>query len=89
MSSVKWRPKNFFELASLFRDYGVGMKFYRKTWKYEEPCYYVVKKIKITRNDDDMIRGKAWGDLVWRGKEVSQGVRIRSPYKREWKYLQV
>ena len=41
------RRANFFDLAQQSEDVGVGHKFYRKHWaRYEEPCYYVVTKVK-------------------------------------------
>ena len=49
-AAVRRRPKNFFQLALLFPDLGVGTKFFRKIWTYGEPCYWVVSRVDISRN---------------------------------------
>ncbi|KAL6067599.1 28S ribosomal protein S34, mitochondrial [Balamuthia mandrillaris] len=82
------RGRNLFELAFLFKNYGVGLRFTRKSWQYEEPCYWTISKFQPRRSKNaGLQRGKAWGVLTWRGKTEERVRKIPSPLKREWRFI--
>lgn len=66
---------------------GYGLKLYRNTWRYPEPCYWTITKVKQS------VRGckpKAWGIQTWRGKVVNpdKQKKIPSTFKRTWRILE-
>jgi len=70
-----------------WRDYGVGKRFMRKLWKYPEPCYWTVTKVKPKKIVGYAKRGQVWGRLTWRGVEDPTERVIRGVLKREWRYI--
>ena len=66
--------KNLFEMAGNYRNNGIGLKFWRKSWP--EDCYYTLTRIEL----HDMRHGKAWGIKTWKGITQHEE-EIRSPLK--------
>lgn len=44
------KGKNLFDLAFAFKDFGVGTRFTRASWKYPEPCYWTLTTVRPTKN---------------------------------------
>jgi len=78
------KGKNLFDLVFPYKNYAVGERFTRKSWKYPEPCYWTLTSVRPTKNGPDMKRGKAWGVLTWRGVTEKTPRMIRTPVKRDW-----
>jgi hypothetical protein len=75
--------KNLFEMAGKYKNQGIGLRFYRKTWP--ENTYFTLTRIKF----DDMRHGKAWGILTWEGKTRDKEELIKSALKLgTWKYIE-
>jgi hypothetical protein len=81
------KGKNLFDLLWTFKDFGVGQRFTRKSWKYPEPCYFTVTKVVPTKDLPDIKRAKVWGVLTWRGVEDPGPTKMRCPLKREWRHI--
>eukprot|EP00697_Spironema_sp_BW2_P000828 gnl/Spiro4/1110_TR584_c0_g1_i1.p1 gnl/Spiro4/1110_TR584_c0_g1~~gnl/Spiro4/1110_TR584_c0_g1_i1.p1 ORF type:complete len:209 (+),score=22.29 gnl/Spiro4/1110_TR584_c0_g1_i1:84-710(+) len=77
------KEKNFFQLAALTPNLGVGLRFYRPHWMDGgQTCYWTVKRVEVSHRRAD--RGKAWGILTWHGKEETQSRLMNRLYKRGW-----
>ncbi|KAF9268254.1 hypothetical protein L218DRAFT_918729 [Marasmius fiardii PR-910] len=75
---------NLYEVLSGTPTGGVGKHIYQTRWSHKQipDCYWVVTRTKFKCEGK---HGKAWGKLVWRGKEVStQEERIRGSLKYKW-----
>ncbi|KAI0254356.1 hypothetical protein BJV78DRAFT_1274177 [Lactifluus subvellereus] len=79
------RPANLYQVLSRYAADGVGRRVYQTRWatKGITDCYWIVTRTSLKNNGT---HGKAWGRLVWRGKEVSlREERIRGGLKYTWK----
>lgn len=63
---------------------GYGMKFYRRIWKYPEPCFWTLIKWKPRQGSHSPA---AWGILTWRGVTEDKPRRIPGIFKREWRFI--
>uniref|UniRef100_A0A663F686 Mitochondrial ribosomal protein S34 n=1 Tax=Aquila chrysaetos chrysaetos TaxID=223781 RepID=A0A663F686_AQUCH len=59
-----------FALLCRLPRFGVGRTVTRKSWLWEhdEPCYWVITKVKADYTAENMDHGRAWGYLTFRGK---------------------
>lgn len=72
--TATWKNKN-----------GFGLKMYRSTWRYPEPCYWTITKFKSSAGG----RPKVWGIKTWRGKvENETPKQITCTKKRQWRVLE-
>ncbi|KAK7470951.1 hypothetical protein VKT23_002366 [Stygiomarasmius scandens] len=82
--SLQNNPGNLYQVLSRTPSGGVGKRVYQLRWSEKgiEDCYWVVTQSRFKCEGK---HGKAWGKLVWRGKEVSEKPeRIRGSLKYKW-----
>eukprot|EP01088_Endostelium_zonatum_P020598 TRINITY_DN7672_c0_g1_i1.p1 TRINITY_DN7672_c0_g1~~TRINITY_DN7672_c0_g1_i1.p1 ORF type:complete len:181 (+),score=42.67 TRINITY_DN7672_c0_g1_i1:23-544(+) len=84
--STKYKGHTLYELALSREDLGTGLRFTRKIWKYAEPCYFTLTRIRAKNMDPLLKRGVAWGKLTWRGIEYPEE-KITRGFKRDWRYV--
>ncbi|KAK1231719.1 hypothetical protein PQX77_005151 [Marasmius sp. AFHP31] len=75
---------SLYEILSKTPTGGVGKHVYQTRWSKKQipDSYWVVTRTKFKCEGK---HGKAWGKLVWRGKEVStREERIRGSLKYKW-----
>ncbi|KAI0307358.1 hypothetical protein B0F90DRAFT_1687772 [Multifurca ochricompacta] len=80
------KPANLYQILSRYPVDGIGQRIYQTRWatKGIVDCYWVVTRTSLKKGGT---HGKAWGRLVWRGKEVSpREERIRGGLKYTWKH---
>lgn len=80
-------PRKFFELATMFPNNGIGMKFFRKNWRSQNSYWRITRvKLKVApeKFDDENVHGKAWGVLTWRGQSDGRERPLRGTYKKLW-----
>ncbi|KAH9999360.1 hypothetical protein BJV77DRAFT_1058402 [Russula vinacea] len=80
------RPANLYQVLARYGADGVGQRVYQTRWttKGISDCYWTVTRTTLKKGGT---HGKAWGRLVWRGKEVSpREERIRGGLKYSWKH---
>eukprot|EP00808_Paulinella_micropora_P009121 g83099.t1 len=60
-----------------------GIKFYRKLWKYPEPCYWTLTKYRPAQGNK---KAAAYGVLTWRGQKIKGDTQRKIPgwAKRDW-----
>eukprot|EP00744_Colponema_vietnamica_P006110 GILI01008896.1.p1 GENE.GILI01008896.1~~GILI01008896.1.p1 ORF type:complete len:143 (-),score=20.01 GILI01008896.1:104-532(-) len=76
------RKPNLYALASSLPEYGVGMKFSKKNWKFSD-CYWNITRIRLI----GPFQGQAWGVLHWNGKPQGGETVIHGAQKRgDWVY---
>eukprot|EP01112_Ceratiomyxa_fruticulosa_P005990 TRINITY_DN1678_c0_g1_i2.p1 TRINITY_DN1678_c0_g1~~TRINITY_DN1678_c0_g1_i2.p1 ORF type:complete len:145 (-),score=31.91 TRINITY_DN1678_c0_g1_i2:22-456(-) len=79
---------NLFDLCFTEKDWGVGNKYTRGTWRHwGETCYWTLTRVIIYHQFPRGKRGKAWGVLTWRGVTDGKETQVRSGLKREWKKI--
>jgi len=91
-SAQRRTGSNLFEVVGRLPNYGVGSRVYRASWAEKgyspETHHWVVKRTlmrsKVVENMGELERGKAWGELLWKGQPTGQIKRITSGCKREW-----
>jgi len=79
------KPANLYQVLSRYATDGVGQRVYQTRWtnKGISDCFWIVTRTSLKKGGN---HGKAWGRLVWRGKEVSpREERIRGGLKYSWK----
>ncbi|KAI0269183.1 hypothetical protein BC834DRAFT_865210 [Gloeopeniophorella convolvens] len=79
-------PGNLYQVLARYPKDGVGQHVYQTRWtaKGIEGCYWTVTRTSLK---DGGSHGKAWGRLVWRGKDVSpREERIRGGLKYAWSH---
>ncbi|KAH9963121.1 hypothetical protein BC827DRAFT_1193509 [Russula dissimulans] len=79
------KPANLYQVLSRYAADGVGQRVYQTRWtnKGISDCFWIVTRTSLKKSSN---HGKAWGRLVWRGKEVSpREERIRGGLKYSWK----
>ncbi|THV05449.1 hypothetical protein K435DRAFT_961200 [Dendrothele bispora CBS 962.96] len=77
-------PGNLYQVLSRSPSGGVGKHVHQLRWSQNgiEDCYWIVTRSKFKGEGN---HGRAWGKLVWRGKEVSEKPeRIRGSLKYKW-----
>ncbi|KAI0034101.1 hypothetical protein K488DRAFT_10332, partial [Vararia minispora EC-137] len=83
-SSLSDKGGNLYEVLSRQVHDGIGTTVYQKRWtgKNIVGSYWRVTQVTLK---DRGTRGKAWGRLVWKGKEVNgKDERIRGGLKYTW-----
>ncbi|KAI0284971.1 hypothetical protein BGY98DRAFT_1146929 [Russula aff. rugulosa BPL654] len=84
-SGLSTRSANLYQVLSRYAADGAGQRVHQTRWtnKGFSDCYWVVTRTSLKKGGS---HGKAWGRLVWRGKEVSpREERIRGGLKYSWK----
>ncbi|KAH9977991.1 hypothetical protein BGW80DRAFT_1285270 [Lactifluus volemus] len=84
-SGLTTKPANLFQVLSRYPTDGVGQRVHQTRWTAKRivDCYWVITRTSLK---NDGTHGKAWGRLVWRGKEVSPREElIRGGLKYTWK----
>ncbi|XP_063170861.1 small ribosomal subunit protein mS34 [Candoia aspera] len=78
-----------FMLLSRLRLFGIGRMVTRKSWiwEYDEPCYWVITKVKVDYTAEKMEHGKAWGYLTFRGKTESEVKEIDKVMYHDWRMV--
>ncbi|XP_070811158.1 small ribosomal subunit protein mS34 [Pituophis catenifer annectens] len=78
-----------FMLLSRLRLFGIGRMVTRKSWlwEYDEPCYWVITKIKVDYTAEKMEYGKAWGYLTFRGKPETEEKEIDKVMYHDWRMV--
>lgn len=68
---------------------GVGRTVTRKSWlwAYEEPCYWVITKVKADYTAENMDHGRAWGYLTFRGKTEEEVREINKVMYHDWRMV--
>ncbi|KAH9179912.1 hypothetical protein EDB89DRAFT_1841110 [Lactarius sanguifluus] len=80
------QPANLYQVLSRYPADGIGQRVFQTRWttKGIADCYWVITRTSLKQGGS---HGKAWGRLVWRGKEVSpREERIRGGLKYAWKH---
>ncbi|KAI0003052.1 hypothetical protein BJV74DRAFT_958280 [Russula compacta] len=78
-------PANLYKVLSRYAADGIGQRVHQTRWtnKGISDCYWIVTRTSLKKGGT---HGKAWGRLVWRGKEVSpREEHIRGALKYSWK----
>merc|ERR1711879_84727 len=83
----KARRKNFWDLAYLFNDFGIGMRFIRKIWWNKPETYWKITRVIPTNSNSGTKKGVAYGIYTYLGKSDGKEVRVRSTTKRDWRYV--
>uniref|UniRef100_T1DMC7 28S ribosomal protein S34, mitochondrial n=1 Tax=Crotalus horridus TaxID=35024 RepID=T1DMC7_CROHD len=78
-----------FMLLSRLHLFGIGRMVTRKSWiwEYDEPCYWVITKVKLDYTAEKMEHGKAWGYLTFRGKPENEEKEIDKVMYHDWRMV--
>ncbi|KAF7242919.1 28S ribosomal protein S34, mitochondrial [Varanus komodoensis] len=78
-----------FTLLCRLKLFGLGRMVTRKSWiwQYDEPCYWVITKVKVDYTAEDMDHGKAWGYLTFRGKKEEEVREIDRVMYHDWRVV--
>ncbi|KAJ6657550.1 hypothetical protein lerEdw1_002264 [Lerista edwardsae] len=78
-----------FTLLCRLHHFGIGRMVTRKSWlwEFEEPCYWVITKVKVDYTAENMDHGKAWGYLTFRGKTESEVKEIDKIMYHDWRMV--
>ncbi|TCD62740.1 hypothetical protein EIP91_006465 [Steccherinum ochraceum] len=82
--SLTSRPGSLYTVLSRYSKDGVGQRVHQVRWgsKGIEKCYWEVTRTKLKLGGT---HGRAWGRLVWRGKQISEKEEeIRGGLKYTW-----
>ncbi|XP_061207073.1 small ribosomal subunit protein mS34 [Neopsephotus bourkii] len=68
---------------------GVGRTVTRKSWlwAHDEPCYWVITKVKADYTAENMDHGRAWGYLTFRGKTEEEVREINKVMYHDWRMV--
>merc|ERR1711976_333932 len=86
-SRVLPKRKNFWDLAYLFPDFAVGMRFIRRIWWNKPETYWTVTRVIPVKNNGKYKSGIAYGVFTSKGEEKGKEQRIRSTTKRDWRFV--
>ncbi|XP_060116461.1 small ribosomal subunit protein mS34 isoform X1 [Heteronotia binoei] len=78
-----------FTLLCRLHHFGIGRMVTRKSWlwAYEEPCYWVITKVKVDYTAENMDHGQAWGYQTFRGKETKEVKEIPKVMYHDWRMV--
>ncbi|CAM4525540.1 small ribosomal subunit protein mS34 [Lepidochelys kempii] len=78
-----------FTLLCQLRLFGIGRMVTRKywLWQYDEPCYWVVTKVRVDYTAETLDHGKAWGYLTFRGKTYNEVKEIDKVMYHDWRMV--
>ncbi|NXX77675.1 RT34 protein, partial [Urocolius indicus] len=81
--------KRLFALLCRQPRFGLGRTVTRKSWlwAYDEPCYWVIAKVKPDYTAEDMDHGRAWGYLTFRGKTEEGMQEIDQVMYHDWRVV--
>ncbi|KAI0068955.1 hypothetical protein BV25DRAFT_68392 [Artomyces pyxidatus] len=82
--SLSAKPGNLYQVLARYPRDGVGQHVYQTRWSSKgiEGCYWQITRASLKH---DGAHGKAWGRLIWRGKDVSpHEERIKGGLKYTW-----
>uniref|UniRef100_A0A8B9B7N5 Mitochondrial ribosomal protein S34 n=1 Tax=Anser brachyrhynchus TaxID=132585 RepID=A0A8B9B7N5_9AVES len=69
--------------------FGVGRTVTRKSWlwAHDEPCYWVIAKVRADYTAENMDHGRAWGYLTFRGKTEKVMKEIDKVMYHDWRMV--
>uniref|UniRef100_A0A8C8R5H4 Mitochondrial ribosomal protein S34 n=1 Tax=Pelusios castaneus TaxID=367368 RepID=A0A8C8R5H4_9SAUR len=69
--------------------FGVGRMVTRKSWlwQYDEPCYWLITKVRVDYTAENLDHGKAWGYLTFRGKTSNEVKEIDKVMYHDWRMV--
>ncbi|XP_027521712.1 28S ribosomal protein S34, mitochondrial [Corapipo altera] len=78
-----------FALLCRLPRFGVGRTVTRKSWlwAHDEPCYWVITKVKADYTAENMDHGRAWGYLTFRGKTEEEVREIDKVMYHDWRMV--
>ncbi|XP_054850825.1 28S ribosomal protein S34, mitochondrial [Eublepharis macularius] len=78
-----------FTLLCRLHHFGIGRMVTRKSWlwQYDEPCYWVITKVKVDYTAENMDHGQAWGYLTYRGKTDNEIKEIPKVMYHDWRMV--
>ncbi|EFJ07382.1 hypothetical protein SELMODRAFT_448496 [Selaginella moellendorffii] len=75
--------KNLFDILAGLPDWGMGMKFQKKTWRRDR--YFVLTRINLYKS---LNHGKAWGMFHENGVLKTGVMRMSGSNKRNWRVIE-
>ncbi|XP_071427129.1 small ribosomal subunit protein mS34 [Pithys albifrons albifrons] len=78
-----------FALLCRLPRFGVGRTVTRKSWlcEYDEPCYWVITRVKVDYTAEDMDHGRAWGYLTFRGQTEEEVQEVGQAMYHDWRMV--
>ncbi|XP_069726367.1 small ribosomal subunit protein mS34 [Phaenicophaeus curvirostris] len=76
-------------LLSRLPRFGLGRVVTRKSWlcAHDEPCYWVIARVRADYTAEDMDHGRAWGYLTFRGKTEEELKEIDQVMYHDWRVV--
>nr|XP_033819511.1 28S ribosomal protein S34, mitochondrial [Geotrypetes seraphini] len=83
------RELRLFSLLCRQPSFGIGRVVTRKSWleEFDEPCYWVISKVKVDYTAENMDHGKAWGILTFRGKTEADEKEVEQVMYHDWRMV--
>ncbi|XP_060642334.1 small ribosomal subunit protein mS34 [Anolis sagrei] len=81
--------ERLFTLLSRLHCFGIGRMVTRKSWlwRFDEPCYWIITKVKVDYTAENLDHGKAWGYLTFRGKVMEEVREIGKVMYHDWRMV--
>ncbi|XP_062359638.1 small ribosomal subunit protein mS34 [Cinclus cinclus] len=78
-----------FALLCRLPRFGVGRTVTRKSWlwAHDEPCYWVITKVKADYMAENMDHGRVWGYLTFKGKTEEEVREIDKAMYHDWRMV--
>ncbi|XP_015261884.1 PREDICTED: 28S ribosomal protein S34, mitochondrial isoform X2 [Gekko japonicus] len=78
-----------FTLLCRLHHFGIGRMVTRKSWlwAFEEPCYWVITKVKVDYTAENMDHGQAWGYRTFRGRTSDEVKEIPKVMYHDWRIV--
>ncbi|XP_029432416.1 28S ribosomal protein S34, mitochondrial [Rhinatrema bivittatum] len=69
--------------------FGIGRMVTRKSWLecFDEPCYWVISKVKVDYTAENVDHGKAWGILTFRGVTETDVKEVEQVMYHDWRLV--
>ncbi|NP_001264526.1 28S ribosomal protein S34, mitochondrial [Gallus gallus] len=83
------REHRLFSLLCRQPLFGVGRMVTRKSWlwAHDEPCYWVITKVRADYTAEGMDHGRAWGRLTFRGETEEEDREIDKVMYHDWRMV--
>ncbi|XP_077172843.1 small ribosomal subunit protein mS34 [Paroedura picta] len=83
------KENRLFSLLSRLHHFGIGRMVTRKSWvwAFEEPCYWVITKVKVDYTAENMDHGQAWGYQTFRGWAINEVREIPKVMYHDWRMI--
>uniref|UniRef100_K7F6I6 Mitochondrial ribosomal protein S34 n=2 Tax=Pelodiscus sinensis TaxID=13735 RepID=K7F6I6_PELSI len=83
------RESRLFALLCQRPLFGLGRVVTRKAWlwQYEEPCYWLITRVRVDYTAENLDHGKAWGYLTFRGKTYNEVKEIDKVMYHDWRMV--